>query len=310
MEAKRGERGKGHRQEPRKRAFVRVGNGSRGTTRGARVRRGSARPGRAGLWMGGECVPLDDGVRGHQSELLDLLGGVTRLLLPAEARLAVAPVPPSRLLARDVGLDGVLLRGVIAASSGGIVVPTGASFAPFAAAEDVHEPPLSSPPSARWEMTSSRDAVPAVPNVFPDSNPIGRRGARFWRLCGSNRHPNQRHRHPTRGGAGRGRLIARSRARWERRGETPPPRRSPRKRPAAPTAGGANLMALLTKAPAPKRAKPDPESAVPGDDHAGSTRAGGVEIRSRDPPARRGTLGDQTRAEVRGIPREIPPLDT
>lgn len=36
-------------------------------------------------------------------------------------------------------------------------------------------------------------------------------------------------------------------------------------------------MALLTKAPAPKRAKPDPESAVPGDDHAGSTRAGGVE---------------------------------
>ena len=223
MEAKRGERGKGHRQEPRRRAFVRVGNGSRGTTRGARVRRGSARPGRAGLWMGGECVPLDDGIRGHQSELLDLLGGVTRLLLPAEARLAVAPVPPSRLLARDVGLDGVLLRGVIAASSGGIVVPTGASFAPFAAAEDVHEPPLSSPPSARWEMTSSRDAVPAVPNVFPDSNRIGRRGARFWRLCGSNRHPNQRHRHPTRGGAGRGRLFARSRARWDRRGK--PPRR-------------------------------------------------------------------------------------
>lgn len=36
-------------------------------------------------------------------------------------------------------------------------------------------------------------------------------------------------------------------------------------------------MALLTKAPAPKRAKPDPESAVLGDDHAGSTRAGGVE---------------------------------
>ena len=36
-------------------------------------------------------------------------------------------------------------------------------------------------------------------------------------------------------------------------------------------------MALLTKAPAPKRAKPDPESAVPGDDPAGSTRAGGVE---------------------------------
>ena len=151
-------------------------------------------------------------------------------------------------------------------------------------------------------MTSSRDAVPAVPNVFPDSNRIGRRGARFWRLCGSNRHPNQRHRHPTRGGRGAG-DCSRDRGRDGIVGGKPRRDGVPERGRRRLQRGARTPMALLTKAPAPKRAKPDPESAVPGDDHAGSTRAGGVESAPRDPPARRGTLGDQTRPEVRACPR-------
>ena len=309
MEAKRGERGKGHRQEPRRRAFVRVGNGSRGTTRGARVRRGSARPGRAGLWMGGECVPLDDGVRGHQSELLDLLGGVTRLLLPAEARLAVAPVPPSRLLARDVGLDGVLLRGVIAASSGGIVVPTGASFPSFAAAEDVHEPPLSSPPSARWEMTSSRDAVPAVPNVFPDSNRLAAGVHVFGAFADLIVIPTSATATRRAGGRGAG-DCSRDRGRDGIVGGNPPAATESPKEAGGAYSGGREPDGAAHESAGAETRQARPRICRAGGRPRGFDARGGRRIRSRDPPARRGTLGDQTRPEVRGIPPEMSHLDT